>query len=183
MGSATAASLMPSTGEVSAPVSLPVYSKVQVLVLPLARGVARVKRTVELVERRSEVRAAFLASRTLGELEAVVELEGGGGDVVEGGEGDDGDGGEFAGGGDEVGGDVVGGDVDLLARGWGGESRCGSEKNEREGLEGEAHACGSPSGGTSWFRVVNIFRRAVWGIGLAGHGRWFLCSFRDVKHG
>ena len=60
---------------------------------------ARVKRTVVLVVRRSESSGWRLASVSLGDLEAVVQLEGGGGEVFERGEGDVGGGGEAVGGG------------------------------------------------------------------------------------
>ena len=57
MGSAMAASLIPSTGLVSAPVSVPEYSKWKVVEVPLGSGVGSVTWTVELVVRRSELSA------------------------------------------------------------------------------------------------------------------------------
>ncbi len=68
-----------------------------------------------------------------GDGEAVVELEGGGGEVFEGGEGDDGGGGELSGFGVEVGLDVVGGDFELRARGRGEGRGCGEEEGEGAG--------------------------------------------------
>jgi hypothetical protein len=62
MGSAMAASLMPSTGLVSEPVRTPLYSKWKVLEEPLAMGVGRLMRTVELVVRRSEFRVCLALS-------------------------------------------------------------------------------------------------------------------------
>ena len=44
---------MPSTGLVSAPLSTPEYSKVQVVDRALGHRVGRMKRTVELLVRRS----------------------------------------------------------------------------------------------------------------------------------
>ncbi len=69
-----------------------------------------------------------------GELEAVVQLEGGGGEVLERGEGDVGGGGEAIDGGVEVGADDVVGDLELrLCRG----GPCRScEEAEQEQLSG-----------------------------------------------
>ena len=69
--------------------------------------------------RRSELSAVPVVVGELGDVEAVVELEGGGGEVFERGEGDVGGGGELAGRGVEVGGDDVAGDIELRADGRG----------------------------------------------------------------
>src|SRR3984885_3595070 len=53
MGSSIDASLIPSTGLVSAPFRAPEYSKCQVVVAPLGIGEDRVKRTLLLLVRRS----------------------------------------------------------------------------------------------------------------------------------
>ncbi len=134
MGSATAASLMPSTGLVSALSRVPLYSKWKVWMEPLSSGAGSEMWTVELVVRRSELRPASewrirrrgsLRRRGMraepgpgqahrrsqfgdpGDVEAVVQLEDGLGEVFECGEGDVGGGGEVIGGGIEVGGDDV----------------------------------------------------------------------------
>ncbi len=62
MGSAMAASLIPSTGLVSEPVSTPAYAKWKVLLEPLASGAGSVTRTVKLAASRSELSAAPLLS-------------------------------------------------------------------------------------------------------------------------
>ena len=62
MGSAMAASLIPSTGLVSEPVSAPEYAKWKVLLEPLAIGVGSVTRTVKFAASRSELSAAPVPS-------------------------------------------------------------------------------------------------------------------------
>ena len=95
MGSAMAASLMPSTGLVSAPVRVPAYSKCQVVVVPLAMGAGEGEADGGVGGEAFGVEGVLsVASVTLGDVEAVVELEGGGGEVFERGEGDVGGGGE-----------------------------------------------------------------------------------------
>ena len=91
-----------------------------------------------------------------GDGEAVVELEGGGGEVFKSGKGDAGGDGERAGGGDEVGVDGIGGDLELLVQGRGVRG-CGGEDG---GESGEQAA-----GGSHVEILENIFRQLV--------RRWF----------
>ena len=110
---------MPSTGLVSEPVRVPEYSKWKLVGAPLGSGAGRETWTVELGVMRSELRGCAGRVGQLSDAEAVVELEGGGGEVLERGEGDVGGGGELAGGGVDVGGDDVAGDVELRTDGRG----------------------------------------------------------------
>ena len=95
IGSAIGASLMPSTGLVSEPVRVPAYSKWKVVEAPLGSGVGSVTWTVELVVRRSELRAAPVASVTLVMLRPLLSSKVAVGEVFERGEGDVGGGGEL----------------------------------------------------------------------------------------
>ena len=90
------------------------------------------------------VECRAFAVREFGDAEAVVELEGGGGEVFEGGEGDVGGGGEPVDGGVEIGGDDVAGDVELRA---GGRGRRGPPGGNREGADGEERGGEGADGG------------------------------------